>query len=124
MWIVRVIGVGALGVERGMRRVLPGVKLLWLGWLLVGCSCSVETPDAVEAERPNIVLIFADDLAYADLGIQGSRDVLTPHIDRLAREGVRCTSGSVTAPQCRPTRAGILTGRSQCRFGMEMNVPP
>jgi arylsulfatase A-like enzyme len=70
------------------------------------------------------VLIFADDLGYADLGVHGSADMLTPHIDRLAREGARCLSGYVTAPQCTPTRAGILTGRSQCRFGMEMNVPP
>ena len=75
------------------------------------------------AERPNIVLIVADDLGYADLGIQGSPDVLTPHIDSLAANGVRFTSGYVSSPVCSPTRAGLMTGRFQQRFGHEVNPP-
>ncbi|MFA6546442.1 MAG: sulfatase-like hydrolase/transferase [Limisphaerales bacterium] len=71
--------------------------------------------------RANILLILADDLGYADLGCQGSPDVKTPNIDSLAANGVRCTAGYVTAPQCSPSRAGLLSGRYQQRFGHEGN---
>ncbi len=74
--------------------------------------------------RPNMVLIVADDLGYADLGCQGATDVRTPHIDTLAREGVRFTDGYVSCPVCSPTRAGLLTGRYQQRFGHEFNPGP
>jgi arylsulfatase A-like enzyme len=70
---------------------------------------------------PNIVVLLADDLGYADLGVHGAKDIATPHIDALARHGVRCTSGYVSAPYCSPTRAGLLTGRYQQRFGHEFN---
>ncbi|MHB8901655.1 MAG: sulfatase-like hydrolase/transferase [Thermoguttaceae bacterium] len=73
------------------------------------------------ASKPNILVILADDLGYADLGFTGSRDIPTPNIDRLAKEGVRCTSGYVSHPFCSPTRAGLLTGRYQQRFGHENN---
>ncbi len=71
--------------------------------------------------RPNAVLFVADDLGYADLGCYGGRDVPTPHIDSIANNGVRFTNGYVTAPVCSPTRAGLLTGRYQQRFGHEFN---
>lgn len=71
--------------------------------------------------RPNIIVILADDLGYCDLGIQGSRDIPTPRIDALARSGLRFTSGYVTAPVCSPSRAGLMTGRYQQRFGHETN---
>lgn len=73
------------------------------------------------ARQPNVVVIVADDLGYADLGFQGCRDIPTPNLDGLAAEGVRCTSGYVTGPYCSPTRAGLLTGRYQQRFGHEFN---
>ena len=73
---------------------------------------------------PNIVLILADDLGYAELGCQGCRDIPTPHIDSIARAGVRFTQGYVTSPICAPTRAGLLTGRYQQRFGFETNPGP
>lgn len=72
---------------------------------------------------PNIVVILADDLGYADLGAQGSKDLATPHIDSLAKDGVRFTSGYVSGPVCAPTRAGLLTGRYPQRFGFEFNAP-
>jgi arylsulfatase A-like enzyme len=79
---------------------------------------------ALGADRPpNIVIILADDLGYADLGVQGASDLLTPHIDALAREGVRFPNGYVSGPVCAPTRAGLLTGRYQQRFGFEFNAP-
>jgi arylsulfatase A-like enzyme len=71
-------------------------------------------------ERPNFIVIFTDDQGYADLGAHGLRDdVKTPNLDRLAREGVLFTDGYITAPQCSPSRAGLLTGRYQQRFGFD-----
>lgn len=76
-----------------------------------------------EARRPNIIIVFTDDQGYADLGVQGILDdVRTPHLDQLAREGVRFTQGYVTAPMCGPSRAGLMTGRYQQRMGVETNV--
>jgi arylsulfatase A-like enzyme len=74
-----------------------------------------------QTRRPNVLLIVADDLGYADLGVYGSRDVPTPHIDRLAAEGIRFTDGYVSGPYCSPTRAGLMTGRYPQRFGYEFN---
>jgi arylsulfatase A-like enzyme len=79
-------------------------------------------PAAAEG-RPNIVVILADDLGYADLGVQGAEDLATPHIDSLARDGVRFPNGYVSGPVCAPTRAGLLTGRYPQRFGFEFNPP-
>jgi arylsulfatase A-like enzyme len=89
-----------------------------------GAATSPTTPTTRRASResrPNIVLFVADDLGYADLGCYGGRDVPTPNIDSLATNGVRFTDGYVTAPVCSPTRAGLLTGRYQQRFGHEFN---
>jgi arylsulfatase A-like enzyme len=71
--------------------------------------------------RPNVVLIVADDLGYADLGFNGTKDVATPHIDALAREGVHCTNAYVTHSVCSPSRAGLITGRHQSRWGHDSN---
>ena len=76
---------------------------------------------ADKAARPNIILIVADDLGYGELGCFGGKDIPTPHIDSLAKGGVRCTNGYVSCPVCSPTRAGLLTGRYQQRFGHEFN---
>lgn len=74
------------------------------------------------APRPNILLIVSDDQGYADVGFQGSRDIPTPHLDRLAAAGIRFTNGYVTHPFCSPSRAGLMAGRYQQRFGHERNV--
>ncbi|MBM4061451.1 MAG: sulfatase [Planctomycetes bacterium] len=78
-------------------------------------------PAAPAAKPPNVVLLVADDLGYGELGCYGGKDVPTPHLDALARDGVRATSGYVTCPVCAPTRAALLTGRYQQRFGLEFN---
>lgn len=75
----------------------------------------------IAADRPNILVIVGDDMGYADLGIQGCTDIPTPHLDALAKSGVRCTSGYVSCPYCSPTRAGLITGRYQTHFGHEFN---
>ena len=79
---------------------------------------------AAETKRPNILLIVADDLGYGELSCQGNPQIPTPHIDSLARSGVRFTSGYVSGPYCSPTRAGLMTGRYQQRFGHEFNPGP
>ena len=73
------------------------------------------------AAKPNILVILSDDQGYADAGFQGCKDIPTPQLDRLARSGLRCTSGYVSHPYCSPSRAGLLTGRCQMRFGHERN---
>ena len=81
---------------------------------------------AVEAaeRKPNILIIVADDLGYGELSCQGNPQIPTPQIDSLARNGVRFTSGYVSGPYCSPTRAALMTGRYQQRFGHEFNPGP
>lgn len=77
---------------------------------------------AADAPKPNILLIYSDDHGWADLGAQGvDQDIRTPHLDQLARDGVRFTRGYISAPQCVPSRCGVITGRYQQRFGVEDN---
>ena len=95
----------------------------WLVWsalaFFAGGAASVSS--AAE-RRPNVLIIVADDLGYGELGSQGfSSEIPTPHLDSIARNGVRFTSGYVSGPYCSPTRAGLLTGRYQQRFGHELN---
>ncbi|HBE69166.1 MAG TPA: iduronate-2-sulfatase, partial [Planctomycetaceae bacterium] len=74
----------------------------------------------IPAGQPNVIVILTDDQGWADLGCQEQvTDTRTPHIDALADRGVRCTSGYVTSPQCSPSRAGLITGLYQQRFGID-----
>jgi arylsulfatase A-like enzyme len=73
------------------------------------------------ADKPNILVFLCDDTGYAEFGFQGGKDIPTPHIDSIAANGVRFTQGYVSGPYCSPTRAGLLTGRYQTRFGHEFN---
>jgi arylsulfatase A-like enzyme len=76
------------------------------------------------AAKPNIIIFLADDLGYADLGAQGCKDIPTPNVDSLARNGVRFTDGYATHCVCSPSRAGLMCGRYQHRFGFEHNSGP
>ncbi|MBN7820455.1 sulfatase [Bowmanella yangjiangensis] len=81
-----------------------------------------DLPDSGYPDKPNVVIIFTDDQGYADLGIQGSRqDLKTPNIDKLASLGTRFSHGYVTSPQCTPSRAGLVSGQYQQRFGVDEN---
>ena len=73
-------------------------------------------PALAQASRPNVVLIVADDLGWADLGCYGSKFHKTPHLDRLAKEGLRFTQAYAASPVCSPTHIAILTGKhpAQC----------
>ncbi len=86
--------------------------------LLVSLPASVSTLRAATAQPPNIVLILADDLGWADLGCYGSDLHLTPNIDALARNGMRFSQAYSASPVCSPTRASILTGKHPARLGM------
>ncbi len=83
---------------------------------LVEMSAAESRPD-----KPNIILIFVDDLGYGDLGCYGGKLVPTPAVDSLARDGIRFTDGYVTAPVCAPSRCGLMTGAYNQRFGIQAN---
>lgn len=90
--------------------------------LLLVCGLSVAATAAPSrVDRPNIVLLLADDIGYGDLGSYGNRDVPTPNIDRLAAEGVRFTDAYVTCPACAPSRLSLMSGAYPQRFGMTWN---
>ena len=80
--------------------------------------------DTVSHSRPNIIIIFADDLGYGDLSCYGSDKIATPNLDRLASEGLRFTDFYSTAPFCSPSRASLLTGRYPCRAGVPLVLFP
>lgn len=89
--------------------------------LCVACplAAAAAQPSARGEQRPNVVLILMDDLGYGDIGSYGVSDARTPNLDRLAREGVRFTDAYANGPNCSPTRAGLISGQYQQRFGIE-----
>jgi len=84
-------------------------------------SLAFTSPPNALADRPNLIVIMADDLGYADVGFNGCQDIPTPHIDSIAAGGIKFTSGYVSYSVCGPSRAGFITGRYQQRFGFERN---
>lgn len=77
----------------------------------IGVGYAAPSPVAAPATKPNIIFILSDDLGYGDVGCYGAKRVRTPHIDRLAREGVRFTDAHTTASVCTPTRYAFMTGQ-------------
>jgi len=90
---------------------------------MAGVTSSEPTQGAAQRNVPNLVFILADDLGWSDLGLSGHAIYETPHIDRLAREGVRFTDAYANAPNCAPTRASLLSGQYTPRHGL-LTVPP
>jgi len=88
------------------------------------CAFAAAPIAAAADNKPNVILIVGDDLGYADLGAYGGKDIPTPYLDSIARNGVRFTDGYVSCPYCSPTRAGLMTGRYQTHFGHEFNPGP
>lgn len=97
--------------------MIAPVTRLFSTWILAAALAGA----AENPTRPNVLVIVSDDQGYADAGFQGSKDIVTPHLDRLAASGIRFTNGYVSHPFCSPTRAGLMTGRYQQRFGHERN---
>jgi arylsulfatase len=93
------------------RALLPLLAALALAAMLAGCSAAPTREAATPRRAPNIVLVFADDLGYGELGCYGQRRIATPNIDRLAREGARFTQFYSAAPVCAPSRSALLTGQ-------------
>jgi len=100
---------------RARRLVFLGV----LPALLVGALLIQQRDD----RRPSVVILYSDDAGYADFGFQGSTEFTTPNIDELAANGIVFSDAYMTASVCSPSRAGLLTGRYQQRFGHEYNLP-
>ena len=95
-------------------------------WLVAAAlACAWDSPSlAAEIRKPNVLVILSDDVGWAEYGFQGGKDVPTPRIDSIAKSGVRFTQRYVSGPYCSPTRAGLMTGRYQTRFGHENNRVP
>ena len=104
------------------KRGRHGMRLFQILATIAYLASAARSAVCTAASKPNVIVIFTDDHGYADLSCQGVfDDVKTPHIDSLASGGVRMTNGYVTAPQCVPSRAGLLTGQYQNKFGLESN---
>ncbi|MDA0349715.1 MAG: sulfatase-like hydrolase/transferase [Verrucomicrobia bacterium] len=86
-------------------------------------SADVPRPLRQAQDRPNIVVILCDDLGYADVGFNGSKDIRTPELDRLAESGTIFSSGYVAHPFCGPSRMGLMEGRYPHEFGAPFNLP-
>jgi arylsulfatase A-like enzyme len=82
------------------------------------------TRSAQASRKPNVVFILGDDLGYCDISMYGCKEIPTPNIDSIGRNGVKFTNAYVTAPVCSPSRAALITGRYQQRFGFEFNAGP
>lgn len=113
-----------------MNRYRAMIKNIFLyGLVVILGSCvnhkSKENPSVsngqTEQNKPNIIVILVDDAGYVDFGFMGSEDLETPNIDKLATDGVIFTDAHVTASVCAPSRAGLMTGKYQQRFGFEAN---
>ena len=83
----------------------------------------INAQDPAENKKPNIIVVLTDDQGWADVGFNGATDIPTPNLDKLASEGVIFDNGYVLHPYCSPSRAGLLTGRYQARFGHDCNMP-
>ena len=90
---------------------------LFLYITVISCNSVINK----NTELPNVIIILADDLGYADVGFNGSKDIKTPHIDDIAKNGVVFSEGYVSYPVCGPSRAGLITGRYQDTFGFGKN---
>ncbi|MFY0626590.1 MAG: sulfatase-like hydrolase/transferase [Reichenbachiella sp.] len=92
--------------------------------IFFGCKQEVaETPTPEQRSKPNIIVILTDDQGWADVGFNGATDIPTPNLDNIAAQGVIFKNGYVSHPYCSPSRAGLLTGRYQARFGHDCNIP-
>ncbi|UCD30660.1 MAG: sulfatase-like hydrolase/transferase, partial [Planctomycetota bacterium] len=85
--------------------------------LAIAASASVIPAFANRSTRPNVIVLFIDDLAYGELGAFGCPDIPTPHMDSLAANGVKCTNSYITNPPCSPSRCCLMTGMYTQKFG-------
>jgi arylsulfatase A-like enzyme len=99
-------------------------SLLFFLFTFLIFSCKTDKQELVKAKistKPNVIIILADDAGYMDFGFMGNKDLETPRLDKLAKSGAIFTDAHVSASVCAPSRAGLLTGKYQQRFGFEAN---
>lgn len=96
----------------------PNIGYTVIGLLFLSSLCVAQKK---QHTKPNIIVILADDLGYQDVGFNGCKDIPTPNIDRIAKNGAAFTNAYVAFPVCSPSRAGLMTGRYPQRFGHERN---
>lgn len=109
------ISCSSVKIDRGPFEINPNDAEILAGHDLLNTISS----DTIRNSRPNILLILVDDLAKYDLSLYGQQGVSTPHLEKLAREGMLFTHAYTSSPVCSPSRAALLTGRYQQRFGFE-----
>jgi arylsulfatase A-like enzyme len=97
------------------------IRNLVIIWLISLQACFCQVVSSEKSISPNVIIILADDLGYADVGFNGCKDIPTPQIDKIAKEGVKFTNAYVSYAVCGPSRAGLITGRYQDRFGFGRN---
>jgi arylsulfatase A-like enzyme len=98
------------------------LKYIFILTFIAFASClTKKSRAAMSQQKPNFIIILADDLGYGDVGFTGSTQIKTPNIDGLAKQGVVFTQGYVSSPVCGPSRAGLMTGRNQVTFGFDNN---
>ncbi len=102
-----------LEVSRG----LLSISLFFFALASSKTAQAIEAATSTDANKPNVVLIYIDDLGYGDIGSYGCKDIPTPNIDQLATEGVRCTASYITNPPCCPSRCSLMMGQYGQRFG-------
>ena len=98
------------------------VKTTIISWIILALN-AFDQGHIQAANKPNILFVMADDLGWMDLACQGNKLVETPHLDRLANQGMRFTSAYAAAPVCSPTRAAVLTGQAPARLHMTSHLP-
>jgi arylsulfatase A-like enzyme len=97
------------------------VAFIVMAWTIKSKEGMQSESRSIQSNRPNVVIILVDDAGYVDFGFMGSKDLLTPEIDKLAARGTVFTDAHVSATVCAPSRAGLITGKYQQRFGFEAN---
>ena len=102
------------------RLILIGIIALMCGTIT---TATCNTNPATKGDRPNVIIILSDDQGWGDVGFNGCTDIPTPNLDKLAEGGISFQCGYATHPYCSPSRAGLLSGRYQYRFGHENNMP-
>ncbi|MEN8247382.1 MAG: sulfatase-like hydrolase/transferase [Bacteroidota bacterium] len=100
---------------------MKNAVVIVLSLTFLGLGCTKSTNEKVAQDKPNIIIILTDDQGYKDVGFNGCTDIPTPNIDNIAENGVVFSSGYVTYAVCGPSRAGLITGRNQDRFGFSRN---